>query len=177
MRSYDYETIFRCFGYRRFSCSISLRFAHLFSGMEPLCQSPLWGERRCARSRLCRQPPPANADGQIWRAVDGGGTIAVYGSYLTVVDTFEQYRNFMLNTARDDGVDITYNVGGHGWFVYSGYLGDKIVYAKVVRSTNCSETVANHIYLQYPVTEKLRYDPIVTRMAKTLRNLDRGACG
>ncbi|VAW20230.1 hypothetical protein MNBD_ALPHA12-1507 [hydrothermal vent metagenome] len=117
------------------------------------------------------QPVPANNDGRIWKAADGRGSFAVYGSYMVVVDTFRQYRNFMLESARNDGVDITYNVAGNGWFVYSGYLGNDIIYAKVVLSRNCSQTVLNHIYLQYPRSEKLRYDPIVTRMAKTLTNV------
>mgnify|MGYP000385046410 CR=1 FL=1 len=123
------------------------------------------------------EPVPANNDGQIWKSADGRGSIAVYGSYMVVVDTFEQYRDFMLYAARSDGVEITYNVGGRGWFVYSGYLGNDIVYAKVVRSRNCAQTVVNHIYLQYPKSQKRRYDPIVTRLAKTLTNVSRKPCG
>lgn len=122
------------------------------------------------------EPVPANNDGQIWKSADGRGSIAVYGSYLVVVDTFKQYRNFMLNTARGDGVDITYNVVGHGWFAYSGYLGNDIVYARVLISNNCNETVVNHIYLQYPKSQKRRYDPIVTRLAKTLANVPWKSC-
>ncbi len=123
------------------------------------------------------EPVPANNDGQIWKSADGRGSIAVYGSYISVVDTFKQYRDFMLDSARSNGLDITYNVGGRSWFVYSGYLGNDIVYAKVVRSRNCSETVVNHIYLQYPKSQKLRYDAIVTRMAKTLTNVPLEPCG
>ncbi len=114
-------------------------------------------------------PAPTNGGGQSWRASDGNGLISVYGTFIVVAETFKGYRNYSLQAAREDGVDITYSAGKRGWFAYSGYRGSDIVYMKVVLTRNCSSLIANHIYLQYPAAQRKRYDSIVKRMAKTLR--------
>lgn len=114
-------------------------------------------------------PPPANGDGRSWSAQDGKGRISVYGSYLTVADTAAGYRRFMLQSARNSGLDVTYNSGGGNWFAYSGFSGGDIVYVKVVVSRHCDAAVANHIYLKYPASEKQHYAAIVSRMAASLR--------
>ena len=113
-------------------------------------------------------PPPDNGDGQSWASEDGKGEIAVYGSFAAIVETFEAYRNWVIKIKKDGGLDITYDAGGRGWFAYSGFQGDDIVYKKVIRAENCSVLVANHVYLKYPASQKERYDPIVRRMAKSL---------
>lgn len=113
-------------------------------------------------------PPPQNGDGQSWTSNDGRGQISVYGSFIVVADTFPGYRRFMLDSAREDGLDITYSASKRGWFAYSGFQGNDIIYVKVVRSENCSSPVANHIYLQYPKDQRATYNPIVKQMAKSL---------
>jgi hypothetical protein len=45
-----------------------------------------------------------------------------------------------------------------------------------VLSDACSTPIANHIYLKYPASQRARYDPIVQRMAKSLRGGRAGAC-
>ena len=115
-------------------------------------------------------PPPANGDGQSWTSMDGKGQLSVYGSFIVMAETFQGYRQYRLNSAREEFLDITYSAGKRDWFAYSGTQGRDIVYMKVVLSKNCSSTlVANHIYLKYPASQKKRYDPIVKRMAKSLR--------
>ena len=121
-------------------------------------------------------PPPDNGDGQSWVSEDGKGEIAVYGSFVVIAETFEAYRNFLIKSAKDEGLDIIYDVGGRGWFGYSGLQGSDIVYMKVVRAENCSALVANHIYLKYPASQKESYDPIVRRMAKSLTSKLGMAC-
>jgi hypothetical protein len=113
--------------------------------------------------------PPENGDGQSWTSTDGESRISVYGSFMVVADTFQGYREFTLNTARKDGVTITYSAGTNSWFAYSGTQGSAIVYMKALLSNDCAPPIVHHIYLQYPAAHRIRYDMIVTRMAKSLR--------
>jgi len=121
-------------------------------------------------------PPPDNGDGQSWASEDGKGEIAVYGSFVVINETFEAYRNFVIKSAKDEGLEITYDAEGHGWFAYSGRQGSDIVYMKVIRAENCSALVANHVYLKYPASQKEGYDSIVRRMAKSLTSEPGMAC-
>ena len=120
--------------------------------------------------------PPENGDGQSWTSVDGEGRISVYGSYLVVADTLQGYREFSLNTARKDGVAITYSAGGRNWFSYSGTQGSVIVYMKALLSKDCDPPIVHHIYLRYPAAQREGYDAIVARMAKSLRAGRAGDC-
>jgi len=113
--------------------------------------------------------PPENGDGQSWTSADGKGRISVYGSFIVVAETFRGYREFTLNTARADGVTITYSAGTGDWFAYSGTRGSVIVYMKALLSKDCTAPIAHHIYLRYPATQRKRYDAIVTRIANSLR--------
>lgn len=120
--------------------------------------------------------PPENGDGQSWTSTDGKGRISAYGSYLVVADTLQGYREFSLNTARKDGVTITYSAAGGNWLAYSGTQGSVIVYMKALLSKDCDPPVVHHVYLQYPAAQRKRYDAIVRRMAKSLRAGRVGDC-
>ena len=121
-------------------------------------------------------PAPENGDGQGWTSTDGKGQILVFGAFVLVDETFDGYRDFELGTARDDGLEVTYSAGGKDWFAFSGTKGDDIIYEKAVLSPGCSTPIANHIYLKYPANQRARYDPIVQRMAKSLRGGRAGGC-
>ena len=122
------------------------------------------------------EPPPANGDGQSWTSADGRGKIIVYGSFMAVADSVRGYRQFMLKSARESGVDVTYNTGRGDWFVYSGLANGMIVYAKVRVTSPCGSMVANHIYLKYPANQQSYYGPIVQRMAASLRGRSGAPC-
>jgi hypothetical protein len=59
-------------------------------------------------------PDPAseNGDGQGWTSTEGKAQIRVFGAFVLVDETFDGYRDFQLNTAREDGLDVTYSAGG-----------------------------------------------------------------
>lgn len=121
-------------------------------------------------------PPPANGDGRSWKSADGRGAIAVFGSFMAVADSVAGYRQFMLTSAREGGVNVTYNTGRDNWFVYSGLKGGSIVYVKVVVTRPCGTYVANHIHLEYPADQQPYYGPIVKRMSASLRGSSGAPC-
>ena len=121
-------------------------------------------------------PAPENGDGKAWTSTDGLGHIAVYGSHVAVAEDFTGYREFLLETAQNDGVDITYSAAKAGWFAYSGFKGDDIVYVKVVESDACGALVAHHLSLRYPRDQREAYAPIVKHMAHSLGAAPREGC-
>ena len=121
-------------------------------------------------------PAPENGDGQGWTSTDGKGQIRVFGSFIVVAETFKGYREFQMRAAQEDGLDVTYSAGGKDWYALSGTQGGDIIYEKAVLSRGCPTPIANHIYLKYPASQRARYDPIVRRMAKSLRGGRSGAC-
>lgn len=113
-------------------------------------------------------PAPANGDGRSWTSGDGLGHISVYGSHMAVARDFAGYRAFALDAAREGGVDITYSAAKTGWFAWSGFKGDEIVYMKAELDEGCAAPIVHHIYLRYPKNQREAYAPIVKRMAHSL---------
>jgi hypothetical protein len=70
--------------------------------------------------------------------------------------------------------DVTYRAGGESWFVLSGHqIGSSrsdadptIFYFKAM--TNAARTRYSAIEISYPRSRKLEFDPIVTRIEKSL---------
>ena len=115
------------------------------------------------------EPPPENGDGRGWKSADGKGEISIYGSFAASADNFEDYHRQALDYARADGVAVSYQAGKRNqWFVYSGTIGDDIVYMKAIRAEPCPHLVVNHIFFRYPADQRDRYAPIVTHGAKSL---------
>lgn len=112
------------------------------------------------------QPPPANDDGREYHGPDDS-ILRVYGSYSGtggMMSSFADYHRQLLRSARDEGVNITMDRSGPGWFALSGIKGDTIVYTKVV--LGCGAT--HHVQFEYPVRDKLLFDAIVTHVAGRL---------
>ncbi len=114
------------------------------------------------------EPSAQNGDGQTWVSADGRGRILVFGELVVTSATLPAYRQQILSYARSDGVDIVYNVAKKNWFVYSGFIGNDIVYEKVLVARGCDPMLAHHVYLKYPISQKKRYDSIVRRVAASL---------
>ncbi len=118
--------------------------------------------------------PPDNGDGQGWTSTADGGHIAVYGAYQVVAETFADYRRWVADAARSDGVDITYEASGAGWFVYSGLDGDRIVYERVLSA--CGGEIVVAVRFDYPAARQKAWDPIVRRTARSLAARPSDAC-
>ena len=151
-------------------------FGVLLVGLGPLAADDLnWRRYTNARYGASAEVPmglftagraPDNGDGQSLRSSDGAATVLIYGSlYSSSSDNFAAYRETTLGDERRDGLDITYKTAGHDFFVYSGVKGGMIVYTKTI--VGCPD-IAETLQITYPATQKVLYDSIVSRMARSL---------
>ena len=109
---------------------------------------------------LQQGPAPANGDGRQFYSLDGL-SITLYGESnidggLLQKKLDEQANYFDL---------ITYRYLGKGWFVLSGYQGDKILYLK----TYVGNRSNNILFIQYPAILKRQYDTIVSRVSNSFK--------
>ena len=109
-------------------------------------------------------PPPENGDGLAFEAADGGKfTVSALRNINN--DTLAQVEASYL-TDREAGETITYRDKGPDWFVLSGTRGNTIFYERHLLSLH--NELINTLDMTYPVRLKTAYDPIVTRMSKSL---------
>jgi hypothetical protein len=109
------------------------------------------------------QPPPENDDGRIFVSPDGRGQIIVNGNYAGVVDPDEL--GYRLQPT--EGETIAYKRRKSDWAVVSGTKGDRIFYRKTRLS--CGGTIANNLSIEYPASEKGRYDSVVAHVEASLK--------
>jgi hypothetical protein len=110
-------------------------------------------------------PPPDNDDGRAFDSADGGH-FTVSGSLNALDFTLATYQDFIVKN-RTDGAAITYQAHGSNWFVVSGTQGDKLFYERHLMSHRGE--VLNNFVISYPAALKQTYDPVVTRMSRSLR--------
>lgn len=113
------------------------------------------------------QLPSDNGDGQSYIDDTGEVEIRIFGSYWDVLaDQFADYKEMQRDYLLDSGADITYSPSGKSWFVFSGYLDNKIFYLKATTRSGCS--VAGQIDFLYPKVERKAMSSIIERMEDTL---------
>ena len=103
--------------------------------------------------------PPDNGDGREFRGADGARLI-VSGSHLPLAVSAKMGAEDI----EQAGTSRLYSARGKGWVVHSARMGSLIGYRKAV--TGCGATQS--IVFQYPADAKRAYDPIVTRVARSL---------
>jgi hypothetical protein len=115
---------------------------------------------------LLPEEPPENGDGRRFRGEDGA-RLEVFGTYgpSAIMQPFAAYKDDLLARAEQDGLTVTYTRGGDTWLAFSGTKGEDIVYAKVLESCGA----AHEFRIVYPAARKQFYDPIVTRLERSLR--------
>lgn len=106
---------------------------------------------------------PENDDGRTFSAPDGSAKILVWGGFAVLPPDEE----FALRMKPDTGETVDYKSRGRDWFVVSGRKGDRIFYRKSL--LGCGGTVWHSVLLDYPAANKKAFDPIVTRVAGSLR--------
>lgn len=112
------------------------------------------------------QPPPDNDDGRAFKSADGAG-FSVSAAYNALDFDLAKYRAFILQNL-DPGAVVTYQANGADWFVVSGTRGGDIFYERHLLSHGGEMT--EDFVISYPAAAKQTYDPIVARMAKSLRS-------
>ncbi len=110
------------------------------------------------------QPPPGSDDGRAFKSADGAD-FTVSASYFALDLTVAEYRDYIVKNL-DPGSTVTYETRGKNWFVISGTKAGNIFYEKHSLSHGMNEDFV----MSYPASHKETYDPIVARMAKSLRS-------
>ncbi len=114
-----------------------------------------------------QSPPPENGDGATFRTADDRAQLAIYGAYNVDNDTPANYvaKNEVLSGA-------TYKRVASDFYVVSGTSNADIYYERCnFRPRN--DDVLNCIHVVYPAGEKALFDPIATRICKSLRQGER----
>jgi hypothetical protein len=111
-----------------------------------------------------KDPPPANGDGRALKAKDGA-QLLVFASYSPSVATGTGSEDEkLLDGEREKSRRVTYKVKGKNWIVSSGTEGANIFYEKVVEGCGAAHTFS----IVYPASKKALYDPVVTRVSRSL---------
>jgi hypothetical protein len=101
-------------------------------------------------------------------SADGRAEIRLTGSYGPIAfGGFEKYQAEIVDLLRYDGTSVTYKALGKNWFTLSGRNGDNIEYVKVI--AGCAGAVGHELWVRYPAAEKVDYDALVSRLARSLR--------
>jgi hypothetical protein len=111
--------------------------------------------------------PPDNSDGQAFTAADGA-ELRIFASYNVDDYTPAEHETF-LRSAGSDYTDVTYRATGKSWLVLSGNRGDSIFYEKYIFAGPKHDGVIHALTVTYRRDTKAVYDPIVARMARSLR--------
>ncbi len=111
--------------------------------------------------------PPDNSDGQSFTA-DDGAALAIF-AHLNVDNDKPAHYEAVLRSGSSDYSDVTYRATGNNWLVLSGHRGDSIFYEKYIFAKGKDLGVIHALVVTYRRDTKAIYDPIVARMAKSLR--------
>jgi hypothetical protein len=112
-------------------------------------------------------PPPANGDGQRFTATDGAEVLIF--AHLNIDDETPAQHEASLRSGDSDYGNVTYRAAGRDWLVLSGNRGDAIFYERYVFAKGKDIGVVHALVVTYGRDRKAVYDPIVARMAKSLR--------
>ena len=111
--------------------------------------------------------PPDNNDGQAFEA-DDGAKLSVWGSLNINNDDRATLEAQMREQGQGPKEIYSYSARGENWFVFSGRRGpDGLFYKRYLLSHRGA--IINAFDIGYPEALKTEYDPIVTRMSKSLK--------
>lgn len=116
-------------------------------------------------SRFKPGRPPDNDDGQSFTA-DDGAQLAVWGSLNALEHDVAGLEAFLRENP-EQGETITYRAAGKNWLVLSGTRKDRVFYARHLFSHNGE--VVNAFQISYPAARASSYNPMVARIAKSLK--------
>jgi hypothetical protein len=115
-------------------------------------------------------PPPENGDGQGFRTSDGRAQLSIYGAWNVERVTPETYVD---NYADLAGASVTYKRVTHRFYVISGTREGKIFYDRCNFSPDPGGII-DCLSISYPEQEKTEWNPIVSRLSRSLRAMQGG---
>jgi hypothetical protein len=90
----------------------------------------------------------------------------VWGEYYASDQTWEEWYKSDLDQI---GTASTYTVLKDGWYVISGLKNGKIFYKKTLRRKLKEIDVLYTVTIEYPTTERAKFDAAVARIAKSFK--------
>jgi hypothetical protein len=109
-----------------------------------------------------RDPEPENGDGQSFHSSDGRAQLLIYGAHNAEGDTPQRYLE------KNADQDVSYRRATAHTYVMSGTRKDQLFYERCNFQEGKSDII-NCFTVTYPAQEKIAWDPIVTRLSKSLR--------
>ena len=128
-------------------------------------RNPRFGTTIAYPSRFRPGRPPENNDGLSFAAADGA-TLSVWGSLNVLEHDLAGLEAFLRQNAAA-GERITYRAAGGNWLVLSGTRHDRVFYRRHAFSHR--NAIINAFEITYPASLAGAYDPIVARIARSLR--------
>ena len=113
--------------------------------------------------------PPANGDGLAFTTPTA--RLAVFGSLMSERD-FEAEVAQRVAWATEDGWAITYEARTPSWATWSGQKGGRILYSRAIPI--CGGNGIGAFELTYSVADRTTFDPVVTRVGRSLADSGEG---
>jgi hypothetical protein len=111
-------------------------------------------------------PPPDNDDGRTFRSADKQVEMQVWGEYNAESKTLqERYERDLKGFTEKP----TYMVSKRDWYVLSGLKEGRIFYEKVLVRRRGDTDIFFTFTIEYPTSQKTKFDPIVKRMADSFK--------
>ena len=110
-----------------------------------------------------RDPPPENGDGQGFGTEDGRAHLSIYGTRNVESDTPANYVQKYV-----DRQGITYKRATARFYIVSGARDADVFYERC-NFHDGSNDIIDCFSVTYPAREKAVWDPIATRLSKSLR--------
>ncbi|MDR2857382.1 MAG: hypothetical protein LBV50_06005 [Novosphingobium sp.] len=107
-----------------------------------------------------------NGDGGISHGLDGRAELSIWGQYL-IDGSFTDNAKWRLEQDRKDGWTVTYEKSQPQWAVRSGTKGARIFYERGIPVCNGA---AAFFRIEYDKGWEKAFDPIIARLAKSLRS-------
>lgn len=112
-----------------------------------------------------------NGDGQVFVPASGLEKLTVWGGNI-VEEDFAAHVAHAMALAADDGWALSYQASSPSWASFSGKRNGQILYARII--SLCSGSQYATFWLEYPVREIGKLDPIVSHLVGSLEATGKG---
>lgn len=110
-----------------------------------------------------------NGDGGVSRSSDGQSQLSVWGANL-LLDPLSGDVAQRIEGMQQEEWEITYRKVTGRWASWSGERNGRIFYSRAILL--CHEDQAGYFQLEYPAERREEFDPVVSRLVKSLSKAD-----